>query len=962
MDEIKTDSAEKVDYSGTVNLPRTDFPMKAGLPQREPERLKLWDEKDLYQTVQASRQGKPKWVLHDGPPYANNNIHIGTAMNKILKDIIVKFRTMQGFDSPYVPGFDTHGLPIERQAIQAMKIDRSKIPALDLREKCAEYARKYAGIQTEEFKRLGVRGDWEHPYLTLQPEYEAEQIRVFGEMANKGYIYRGLKSVYWCTYDETALAEAEIEYKDKTSYSIYVAFPVRDGKGLLPAAKFRGGDEGAQATSPDAGPFFVIWTTTPWTIPANTGISLHPDFDYGLYATEKGRMVLATELAPKALEAMGLTGKLERTWKGADLEGVICGHPFLDRDSRVVVGEHVTLDAGTGCVHTAPGHGVEDFEVGTRFGLPVIVPLDGRGIFTAEAGPFAGQFYAKAQAGINDLMRERGALLGEGTLEHSYAHCWRCKNPIVYRATEQWFASINGFRDQALKAIEGVEWIPAWGEDRIHNMVADRQDWCISRQRVWGVPIPVFYCKDCNEPLITAGSIEAVASLFGREGSNAWWRHDADEILPPGTHCPHCGGGHFRKETDIMDVWFDSGSSHVAVLTQRPELKWPADIYLEGSDQHRGWFNSSLSTAVATRGTAPYKAVLTHGWVLDAQGRTMHKSAGNAISPDDVTKQYGADILRLWVASSDYRSDVKLSQETMKQMAEVYRKIRNTLRYLLGNLADFDPARDAVPYRDLAEIDRWALDRLQRLVQRVTESYDHYEFWLLYHDIHNFAAVDMSSFYLDVLKDRLYTSGKNSLGRRAAQTVLYETAVTLIKLIAPVLTFTADEAWDYLCKPVQPGLGINPGEHEAWTVQATYWPEPKREYMDDALAARWERLLLVRTQVTKALEEARAAKAIGTSLEAMVELQATPELAAFLRNYLSDLPGLFIVSQVRLLEATPEASGGIAFGDAPDKLLVDVKPAEGTKCERCWTYSTAVGTHEDHPGLCDRCDAVVRQL
>ena len=960
MDE--TSVTRTVDYSKTVNLPKTDFPMKANLPQREPERLKHWQEKGLYAAVQESRQGKPRWVLHDGPPYANGEIHIGTALNKVLKDIIVKFRTMQGFDSPYVPGFDTHGLPIERRAIEAMKIDRSKISAVDLREKCEEYARKYVGVQTEQFTRLGVRGDWEHPYLTLQPSYEAEQIRVFGEMAQKGYIYRGLKSVYWCTYDETALAEAEIEYKDKTSYSIYVAFPVRDGKGVLPAAKAQGGAEGSQATSPDAGPFFVIWTTTPWTIPANTGIALHPEFEYGLYATEKGRMILATELAPRALEAMGLSGKAEKTFRGSDLEGTVCGHPFLDRDSRVILAEHVTLEAGTGCVHTAPGHGTEDFEVGVKYGLPVVVPLDGRGIFTAEAGPFEGQHYDKAQPAINDLMRQKGALLGEGKLEHSYAHCWRCKQPVIFRATEQWFASVEGFRKETLEAIRQVKWIPAWGEERIHNMVADRQDWCISRQRVWGVPIPVFYCRHCGEPVVNSESIEAVATLFARQGSSAWFKLDPAEILPTGFTCPKCGHGEFRKETDIMDVWFDSGSSHAAVLAARPELKWPTDLYLEGSDQHRGWFNSSLSTAIATRGAAPYQSVLTHGWVLDGQGRTMHKSLGNAIAPEEIIKQYGADILRLWVASSDYRGDVRLSHETLRQMAEVYRKIRNTLRFLLGNVTDFDPAQHAVPYASLPEIDRWALDRLQRLVQDVTASYEKYEFWMLYHDLHNFCAVDLSSVYLDILKDRLYTSARDSRERRAAQTVLYETAVTLIKLIAPMLTFTADEAWDYLPRTGQPGLGINPGEGDAWTVQVAYWPEPKREYMDDALAAAWDRLLGVRAQVTKALEEARAAKAIGTSLEAQVEMTVTPGLGDFLEGYLNQLPGIFIVSQVRLLKGTPEASGGIALGDAPDSVQVAVKPASGHKCERCWTYSEEVGTHEDHLGLCDRCVTVVRQL
>ncbi len=606
-------STARLDYSKTVNLPRTDFPMKANLPAREPEIQRRWRDEDLYGRVRRAREGAPRFVLHDGPPYANGDIHIGTALNKVLKDIVVKFATMRGFDAPYVPGWDTHGMPIEHAALRALGLNRRDLSALELRHKCQEFALKYRDVQREEFKRLGVLGDWGDPYMTLHPEYEARQIQVFGQMAQKGYIYKGLKSVYWCASCETALAEAEVEYYDKKSASIYVAFAVTDGKGKLP--------EGSRV---------VIWTTTPWTIPANLAIALHPDFEYGLYDTPKGRLLLAKDLAAPSLQAFGVEGKLISSYRGSDLEGVLTRHPLFDRSSVVVLGEHVTLEAGTGCVHTAPGHGPEDFDLGVKYNLGVLNPVDERGCFTEEAGPFAGMFIEQANGPVIEAMRENGSLLAQGTLTHSYAHCWRCKNPILYRATEQWFASVEGFRRQALEAIKQVRWIPAWGEERIGNMVADRADWCISRQRSWGVPIPIFYCRQCGHYLATDATIDAVSELFRREGADAWWRYEADRILPPGVTCPDCGGREFRKETDTMDVWFDSGSSHAAVLESRG-LGWPCDLYLEGSDQHRGWFQSSLLTAVATRGRAPYRAVLTHGFVVDGEGRKMSKSVGNVI-------------------------------------------------------------------------------------------------------------------------------------------------------------------------------------------------------------------------------------------------------------------------------------------------------------------------------------------
>ena len=929
-----------MDYSKTLNLPETDFPMRGNLPEREPKMLEYWAENHTYQKRTAHSKGKTKFVLHDGPPYANGNIHIGTSLNKILKDIIIKYKSLRGFDAPYVPGWDTHGMPIEHAAIKILGLNRHELNPLDLRRECKNYALKCLDMQREDFKRLGVSGDWENPYITLKPAYESKQIEVFGEMAKKGYIYKGLKTVYWCTSCETALAEAEIEYAEKKSHAIYVKFPLVDDKGTLPI----GVDH--------QNVYAVIWTTTPWTIPANVAIALHPELEYAWVEVKGEIYLLAVELIPTVMKDNGIDEHvILATMKGADMEGAVFSHPLIERESTVVLADYVTLEQGTGCVHTAPGHGQEDFETGVKYGLPVINPVDPSGKFTAEAGQFQGLSVHDANVPILKALAEIGMLLGKGSIRHQYAHCWRCKSPIIYRATEQWFASVNGFREEALKAIENVQWIPTWGEERIHNMVADRNDWCISRQRVWGVPIPIFYCKECNEHIVTDETINSVKELFAREGSDAWWAKTASEILPHGFKCPHCDHNEFRKETDIMDVWFDSGSSHAAVLEQREELHWPADLYLEGSDQHRGWFQSSLLTSVATRGSAPYKAVLTHGFVVDGDGRKMSKSIGNVIYPQEVIKKYGADILRLWVASADYQSDIRISNDILKQMSEVYRKIRNTFRYILGNINDFNPETDQVNYDQLTELDRWALLRLEQVLQKVTQSYETYEFHSLYHTVHNFCAVDLSSIYLDILKDRVYTAQPNSLERRAAQTTMYKILNTLVTILAPVLTFTAEEVWQFMPK--------TPGMPES--VQLADWPEPHHEYLDDQLEAKWNQVLSKRGELTKALEIARRNKVIGHSLDASVVIYADGEAYSQLKAVASDLANILIVSTVEIVEGL-DKSPEEAYKAVDAAMAVAVSPAQGEKCERCWIYSPTVGHDDTHSTLCKRCADVVKTL
>ncbi len=926
------------EYRRTVNLPRTDFPMRAQLPEREPAIQARWEELDIYGRLRRLRAGRRRFVLHDGPPYANGHIHIGTALNKVLKDFVVRYASLRGCDAPFVPGWDTHGLPIEIKALQELGVDRREIGVAELRERCAAFARGYIEIMTRQFRRLGCLGDWDHPYITLEPAYEAAQLRVFGEMAERGYIYRGLKPVYWCPVCETALAEAEIEYRERRSPSIYVAFSLEES-GSTAGGVRAGAGEGAKLP---AGARVPIWTTTPWTLPGNAAIALHPRGEYAAYATERGILVLARVLAARVLEHLGLEGRpAGGPWTGAELEGILCRHPFLDRAVPIILGEHVSLEEGTGCVHTAPGHGPEDFEVGRRYGLPVLVPVDGQGNLTAEAGPFAGLTCREADEIIPLALEESGHLLRREFIEHQYAHCWRCKNPVIWRATEQWFASVDGFRAEALAAIGRVRWIPAWGETRIANMVAQRSDWCISRQRAWGVPIPAFYCRACGQVLLARSVIETVADLFAREGSNAWFLRPAEEILPPGTRCPACGGAAFAKETDTMDVWFDSGSSHAAVLAVRPDLAWPADLYLEGSDQHRGWFQSSLLTAVATRGAAPYRAVLTHGFVVDGEGRKMSKSLGNVVEPEEVVGTYGADVLRLWVASADYSGDVRISPDILAQLAEVYRKIRNTLRYLLGNLAGWSLTDRRLTREEcsrLPEIDRWLLLRLAETGDEVARAYDEHQYHRVYRAVHRLCVDELSSFYLEVVKDRLYCEAPAAEERRQAQAAIYEVARALIHYVAPILPHTADEAWSHLPRAL--------GEPES--VHLSDWPVLPEAWRDPALADRWRAFLELRAEVYRALEQARAEGVLGDSLEAAVTIGAAPDLLARLGPLAGeDLAGLLVVSEAILTQGAGTA--------------VVVSRAAGRKCERCWRRRRDVGGDRRHPDLCTRCARVVAE-
>ncbi|GAB2702734.1 isoleucine--tRNA ligase [Paenibacillus thermoaerophilus] len=921
-----------MDYSKTLNLPETQFPMRGNLPQAEPATQARWDELDLYRKVRESRKGRPQFILHDGPPYANGDIHIGHALNKILKDFIVRCKTMQGFDAPYVPGWDTHGLPIEQAIANSGKADRKKMAVADFREACKNYALGWIEKQKAQFKRLGVIGDWDRPYITLDPKYEAQQIRLFGDMVKKGYIYKGLKPVYWSTSSESALAEAEIEYKEKTSPSIYVAFPVKDGKGVL-----------------DNDASIVIWTTTPWTLPANLGISVHPEFDYVTVAAGSGKYVVAEGLLESVAQAVGWdeTQVLAKV-KGAELDRVVCRHPFYDRDSLVMVGEHVTLDAGTGCVHTAPGHGEEDFAIGQKYGIGVLCPVDDQGYLTAEAPGFEGMFYEKANGPIMDRLKEEGRLLAASTIRHQYAHDWRTKKPVIYRATEQWFASVDGFRQQMLDEIKRISWTPEWGETRLHNMIAERGDWCISRQRSWGVPIPIFYCRKCNEPLVNDATIEHVANLFEREGSNAWFQRSEAELLPAGTTCAACGHSEFRKETDIMDVWFDSGSSHAAVLETREDLRWPADLYLEGSDQYRGWFNSSLITGVAVKGRAPYEGILSHGFTLDGEGRKMSKSLGNTVDPNQVCNKLGADILRLWVASTDYQADQRISDAILTQISEVYRKIRNTLRYLLSNLNDFNPETDAVPRESMGELDRFALARLNRMTDRVLKAYDRYEFHTVYQAVHHFCAVEMSAFYLDIVKDRLYCSTPTDPARRACQTVLYEALLAITKLIAPIIPHTADEVWRHT-----PAVQLP-------SVHLAEFPQADQSAYDETLEKKWSRFLEVRDEIMKALEGARKDKRINSNLGAKVELFPESAETFELLNGMDRLDQLLIVSQVALV--SPGAAAVPEDAVKLDGIAVRVTPAEGGKCERCWVVLPEVGKHGHHEDVCPRCAEVLTEI
>ena len=926
------------DYNNTLNLPFTDFPMRAGLPEREPQALSQWEEMKLYEKMIAANEGKPLYVLHDGPPYANGKIHLGTALNKILKDFIIKYKNMSGFRSPYVPGYDTHGLPTELKARKAAGVgNATHISALELRKMCREFALGFVDDQRDQFKRLGVLAEWDNPYLTLKPEFVAKQVEIFGEMAKKGYIYKGLKPVYWCPECQTALAEAEIEYAEDPCHSIYVKFKVKNDLGKLAAL-------GAELDKT----YFVIWTTTTWTLPGNVAICVGPNYEYSVIKANGEYYVMATELAASALAA----AKIEQyetvgTISGSELELMTAEHPFLDRESLVIVGDHVTLESGTGCVHTAPGFGVDDFEVCRKYKqLPIVVSVDAKGVLTEEAGQFAGLTTDEANKKIAMHLDETGNLLALQKIIHQYPHCWRCKSPILFRATEQCFCSISDFADKAVEAINTVEWIPGWGKDRITGMVKDRSDWCISRQRTWGVPIPIFYCEDCGAEIINDETIKNISDIFRAEGADAWYAHEASELLPDGYKCPKCGSTHFKKETDIMDVWFDSGSTHAAVLDQRDYLKFPADIYLEGADQYRGWFQSSLLTSVATKGIAPYKTIVTHGWVVDGEGKKMSKSLGNTISPEEIVNQYGADILRLWVASSDYHADIRISKDILKQLSEAYRKIRNTARFILGCINDFDPDKDSVSLDELEPIDKWALSRLDELNKKVRESYEKFEYHIIFHAVHNFCVVDMSNFYLDVLKDRLYVEKADSKTRRAAQTAIYKILDSLTLMLAPIITFTADEIWQFM-----PHDSSRNTEH----IVLNEYPALTGVEVDGDFTTKWERLHAVRDDVKKAVENARKEKVIGASLDAEIELFADGEMLDFLKANENELPVIFIASDVRVTEG----NGGDFHGELP--IGVTVRKASGEKCERCWSYSDTVGKSSDHPTLCARCAAIISE-
>ncbi len=921
-------SEEKKDYGKTLNLPKTDFPMRASLPEREPEIQKNIFENNLYEKVLEKNKGNDTFVLHDGPPYANGEIHAGHALNKILKDTIVRYKSMQGFYSEYIPGFDTHGMPTEKKAIEKLGLDRSKIPVTQFRDTCKEFTDKYKNVQIAGFKRLGVLGDWKNPYITFDPKMEARQIGVFGDMYKKGYIYQGLKPVYWCTDCETALAEAEIEYKDVNSTSIYVKFPVKDSKGLFY----------------EKDTFVVIWTTTPWTLPGNTGITLGADFDYSIVDVGKEKYIIASELVEKVMEVAGITEYTEiEKIKGEKFDGVLCRHPFLDRDSKIIMGSvdtvNVELTEGTGAVHTAPSYGKEDYLAGIKNGLDVIVTVDSKGHQTEGAGPFNGMFYAKSNKEITKWLDENGYLLKEKEISHSYPHCWRCKKPVIFRATEQWFASIEGFRDTALEEIKKVKWIPAWGEERISSMIRDRADWCISRQRTWGVPLPIFYCEKCNHPFVTDESIKKIQSIFKEKGSNAWYDMSVEELLPEGAKCSECGDTHFIKETDIMDVWFDSGSTHQSVLVERG-LPYPADLYLEGTDQYRGWFQSSLLTSVAMNGIAPYKQVLTHGFVTDGQGRKMSKSLGNGVSPEDVANKYGADILRLWALSADYTSEVGLSDDILKQISEVYRKLRNTARYILGNTEDYNPD-EPVKYSDLQEIDKWALTRLNKLIRDCTYNYDNYTFSGCYHSVNQFCVSDMSNFYLDIIKDRLYTSKKDSIERRAAQTTMYTILDSLVKILAPMICFTAEEIWGF--------MKHKEGE-DLESVMLTDFPKVNKLYDNKEISEKWDRILKLKDIVAKDLELARAQKTIGHSLNAKVTLFANEKEYEFLKENEELLRTVFIVSDLEVKQSERREE---------EKIGVKVEQALGEKCERCWMYSTTVGEDKENPTICHRCSEAI---
>jgi isoleucyl-tRNA synthetase len=925
-----------MDYKKSLNLPQTNFPMKANLAQREPEMLKIWEETGIYKKIRKTAKGKKPFILHDGPPYANGNIHLGTALNKILKDIVIKAKNMTGFDGVYVPGWDCHGLPIEHQVDKELGNKKLTMSQADKRRACRVYAEKYVGIQREQFKRLGVFGEWDNPYLTMAYPYEAVTIAEFGKLYLNGSVYKGKKPVYWCASCKTALAEAEVEYADHHTPSIYVKFLVTSDIGkVLPALK-------GQKVS------VVIWTTTPWTIPANLAIALKEDFIYVAVKVDNEVLILAKDLLDYCLDAFGYKNKnyeILDEFQGSVLEGQICVHPLVKRDSVLILAPFVTLEAGTGCVHIAPGHGQEDYEIGLKYGLENYAPVDDNGKFTDDVEHFAGQFVFDANDNVIKKLKEVGALLGHFPLEHSYPHCWRCKNPIIFRSTEQWFISMekNDLRKKALTCIDQVQWIPSWGHDRIYGMVENRPDWCISRQRLWGVPITVFYCGKCKAEVLTKKMLDHLVKLVEAGGADIWFEKEAQDLMPKGTTCPRCQGSEFTKETNILDVWFDSGVTHAAVLETRKDLHSPADMYLEGSDQHRGWFHSSLLESVGTRGRAPYLSVLTHGFVVDGEGKKMSKSQGNTIEAGEVIDKYGAEILRLWVAAEDYTDDIRISDEILKRLVEAYRRIRNTGRFILGNLYDFDVNTAMVDYKQMEEMDKWALHRLQEVIKRVKEAYERHQFHVVFYTLYNYCTVDLSALYLDVLKDRLYTSKAKSIARRSGQSAMFIILRAMMQILAPILTFTAEEVWAAL--PSWKGKEAS--------VHMTQFPEVNTKYVNAELGERWKVMIDAKAEIAKAVEQARKEKIIGHSLDARISIAAPGKMHNLFKEYLEDLRALLIVSQLQLVDEK-EISNPYKSEEIKG-LTVGVEKARGVKCERCWIYSESVGADAQHPTVCDRC-------
>jgi len=939
---------KEMDYRDTLNLPNTAFNMKANLAQREPQVLKAWEKEELYKTIQENSQGKPLFVLHDGPPYANGNIHLGTAFNKILKDIILRSKRLAGFNAPYIPGWDCHGLPIEHNVDLELGEKKKTIPKLSKRSACRKYADKWIKKQKEQFKRLGVIGDWDNPYLTINYAYEAAIAREFNKFLLSDSVIRNRKPVYWCSTCTTALAEAEVEYHDHTSPSIYVKFKAKDDF------------SGVSASLAGDKTYFIIWTTTPWTLPANLAIALHPDFEYAAVNVGDEVWVVAKDLVEHFMKDIGQEEyKIVDTFHSGGFENKKALHPFMERESLLVLADYVTTEAGTGCVHTAPGHGADDYQTGLRYGLDILSPVDNEGCYTREAGKYEGLKIPEVNKKINSDLAESGDLVHESVINHSYPHCWRCKKPVMYRATPQWFISMekNQLREKALAEIEKVTWTPAWGMQRIYSMVEGRPDWCLSRQRSWGVPLTVISCKDCGEVVKNEEVVGLIDTLFMKEGADAWFSHDVADFLPQGYRCTKCNSENFVKEDDILDVWFDSGVSHAAVCEIREELDSPADLYLEGSDQHRGWFQSSLLASTGTRGRAPFKGVLTHGYVVDGQGKKMSKSVGNVVVPAEVIEKYGAEILRLWVSSEDYRDDVKVSDEILKHVSDSYRKIRNTIRYFLGNVSDFSPEKDSVTADGMLEIDRWAIAKFDELAVKVKNAYDKYEFHTVYHAVNYFCGTTMSAFYLDILKDRLYTAGKASRERRSAQTALFTIVDGLLKLISPILCFTAAEAWDVL-------YNCNTQKFDfSSSIFAQEFPGANSVERDEVMMGKWAKLIKVRSEITKALEIARKEKVIGHPLEAEVVLACSGDYADFIQEEWNTIKEISIISEMSKAAGDLDSGEGISFdSEEVPGLHIQVKSAPGEKCERCWTRSTTVGTIAEHPQICSRCASVLSTL